>query len=350
MSELTMVAVEGTATEAVRSIEIITEEILFYKQQAGAAILEIGARLLEAKQTLPHGEWLPWLQEKVDFSERTAQRFMKIAEGYEKSDTVTLLGTRKALALLALEPSERDEFTAEKHMVNGEEKTVVDMTAAELERAIRERDEARRALDEERVAGEGAALRLAEVEQDKAKMAEDMKFLKERLEGLNDEVAQKEQELAKLRSKPVDVAVQYRTDPDELQAARNAGAEEAKGKASAEIEKVEKQLERARSEKAKAEAELQHLKASLDAARAKITTITEDAERLRKEAQMAGDKELAAFMIYFETSQEMVKKMTGILQKMDYSGRKETADKLRNALAAMAEQVGKAAHHAETDV
>lgn len=113
---------------ATRSIEVITAEIWLYKQQAGAAILEIGRRLNEAKAQLSHGEWLPWLEEKVEFSEVTAQRFMRLAREYENPSLVTDLGASKALQLLALPASERDDFIAEKHEVNGQEKTVMEMS------------------------------------------------------------------------------------------------------------------------------------------------------------------------------------------------------------------------------
>ena len=56
-----------------RTIEVITEEILDAQQKGGEAVLTIGRCLIEAKSMLPHGAWLPWLNEKVSYSDRTAR-------------------------------------------------------------------------------------------------------------------------------------------------------------------------------------------------------------------------------------------------------------------------------------
>ena len=48
-----------------RTIETITEDILDAQCRGGEAVLTIGRCLIEAKELLPHGEWLPWLNEKV---------------------------------------------------------------------------------------------------------------------------------------------------------------------------------------------------------------------------------------------------------------------------------------------
>ena len=114
-----------------RDLALIEGEILFYKRQAGGAIIEIGRRLIEAKRQLEHGEWLPWLREKVDLSERSAQNFMRLAKEYSKSAEIADLGASKALALLALPPQERERFASEKHDVDGVEKTASEMTASE---------------------------------------------------------------------------------------------------------------------------------------------------------------------------------------------------------------------------
>lgn len=130
---------ESTPVETERGIEAITEEIIFYKNVGGQAVIEIGRRLTEAKAQLKHGEWLPWLREKVEFSETSAQNFMRIAREYGNTHLVGDLGASKALVLLALPASERENFAQEKHVVNGEEKSVSEMSKRELEEAIRQR-------------------------------------------------------------------------------------------------------------------------------------------------------------------------------------------------------------------
>ena len=130
-----------------RTIGAITREILQLKNDAGNAILGIGQRLLEAKAMLPRGEWLPWLTERVEFSERQAQRFMKLAQEWSNPTALSDLGATKALALLALPPEERQKFLSGNHIVDGEEKSVIDMTSRELEKAVKERDEALHAAE-----------------------------------------------------------------------------------------------------------------------------------------------------------------------------------------------------------
>lgn len=148
--ELSKMFSEDDMSEAFeeRDIDVITEEINFYKQQAGMAILEIGKRLVEAKAQLSHGEWLPWLEKKVEFSERSAQQYIRLWKEYGKSATVADLGVRKALVLLALPDTERDSFAGEKHEVNGEEKTAAEMTVKELEKAVAERNAARQEAEQ----------------------------------------------------------------------------------------------------------------------------------------------------------------------------------------------------------
>ena len=321
MSELQIVEQSG-AVEGVRSIEAIEAEIWFYKRQAGRAFIEIGRRLNEAKERLPHGEWLPWLRERVAFSERTAQDFMRLAKEYGESAEIADLGAAKALALMALPVSERAEFAAEKHLVNGEEKTASEMTVKELKEAIREREEAR------------AELSAAEAARDK--MAEDVKFLNERVSGLVEEVSQRERELKALRERPAEVAVKEVVDTAAVEKARAEGEEAARKAADAELQKAKEALAAAKEKGKKAKQQLQELEEAVRQAKA-------DAEKARKEKQLAGDKDLAAFTVLFEQTQQNVNRMADTLRKMDGDGRGETADKLRKALEALAGAVTMAA-------
>ena len=115
MFDISRFAQAAQAPASERNIEAITSEILQLKNDAGNAILGIGQRLLEAKAILPHGEWLPWLTEQVEFSERQAQRFMKLAQEWANPTALSDLGATKALALLALPPEERQKFLSENH-------------------------------------------------------------------------------------------------------------------------------------------------------------------------------------------------------------------------------------------
>lgn len=206
---------ESAPVETERGIETITEEIIFYKNVGGQAVIEIGRRLTEAKAQLKHGEWLPWLREKVEFSETSAQNFMRIAREYGNTHLVGDLGASKALVLLALPASERENFASEKHLVNGEEKSVSEMSKRELEEAIRqrklaelERDKMQRELDEQRKANEEAAAEMQKAQEaaEAARAAvEDAKSISL---AAQERTAELERELKALREKPVDVAVQ----------------------------------------------------------------------------------------------------------------------------------------------
>lgn len=67
--------------------------------------IKAGELLLQAKELVNHGEWLPWLKSNVSFSERTAQNYMRVFqrknEILEKSATVADLSYKAAINLLA---------------------------------------------------------------------------------------------------------------------------------------------------------------------------------------------------------------------------------------------------------
>ena len=315
-----------TLTPGERDIETITGEILEAKRAGGEAILTIGRCLIEAKEQLPHGEWLPWLNERVEFSERQARRFMQLYRECSNRPALADLGATKALALLALPAEEREQFVAEHN--------VVDMTSRQLQQAIKERDEAR-------AAAEHAQADAAAAEQARAKMADDMRLLNARLEGSREDRDQAirdreqaiqdadrlEKELAELKARPVDVAVETVVDQEAIDKAR---AEAVAG--------MQDKLDRAKAAKEKAE---EKRKAAEEA----LAATQEQLERLRREekrAELSSDKDLAQFKLLFGQAQETVNKMHGILLKVK-SRDEDAAGRLGKALRALAEAVGRCA-------
>lgn len=145
-------------------LAVLAGEINFIKEQARDAIqqmafrsaVEIGRRLVEAKEQVAHGEWGAWLEENVQYSQDTATRFMNIYRGFAvngNSAPVRNLTFTQAVALLGIKDAgEREAFMSEKHEVtdrSGETsmKSVEDMSKRELEKAIRELNQTKANLE-----------------------------------------------------------------------------------------------------------------------------------------------------------------------------------------------------------
>ncbi len=123
------------------NIEKTTAEILILKDQTAQNIIEIGKRLIKVKDNLPHGEYLNWLENSVDFTERTAQRFVKVAITFSNTTPVSHLGSRKLFALAGLDEEDRQEIM--------QENNVEDMTTRELEQVIKEKKQIKEQLEAE---------------------------------------------------------------------------------------------------------------------------------------------------------------------------------------------------------
>lgn len=77
-----------------------TGEIKSLMRRTAQDIIEIGLKLTEVKARLGHGSFGGWLKAEFEWSERTAQNFMRVADAF-KSATVADLIAPKALYLLA---------------------------------------------------------------------------------------------------------------------------------------------------------------------------------------------------------------------------------------------------------
>ena len=244
---------------------------------------------------------------------------MRLSREWSNPTTLSDLGASKALMLLALPEPERDQFM--------EDHNVIDMSARQLEQAIKDRDEARKAA-------ETAQAEASAAEQARAKMEEDMALLNARLSGAQEDreqaaqaVARLEAQLAELKEKPVEVAVETVVDPEAIEKARAEAVAEMQGK----LDKAKEAKAKVDERRKQAEASVEILKKSID-----------EMERKEKKAALGADKDLAQFEVLFDQTQSNVYKMQGILLKV--RGRDETAaGKLCKAIQALAEAVGRCA-------
>lgn len=121
-----------------RTIEEISASIRAHAASMCMSYIAIGRDLIEAKGKLSHGEWMPWLQD-MGFSSSAASNYMRLAREIPPDSMIGALPVSKALALLQLPAGERETFA--------QANNIEDQSAEEIRRLIRERDEARQALE-----------------------------------------------------------------------------------------------------------------------------------------------------------------------------------------------------------
>ena len=227
-------------------------EINFIKRQALETLLlasvQIGERLSNAKELVPHGQWTAWLKEKVDYSQSTADNLMRIYREYgdeqislsgkSKSQTFANLTYSQAVALFALPEHQREEFV--------EQHDISDMSIKELKEAI-------------------AAQKAAEAERDAARAE---------TEAARMTLAATRREMGVIESE-AKTAGKERDDANKKAAKAIAEADKANNKA----------------EKAKSEAE--RLQKELDAANARMQELTAAPAEISEEDRAAIEEEIA---------------------------------------------------------
>ncbi|MDU7453129.1 DUF3102 domain-containing protein [Clostridium saudiense] len=195
-----------------RTPEVIAAEINSIKEQTRKVVLynsiEIGRKLVEAKELVPHGEWGNWLEEAVDYSKSTANNLMKIFEEYG-SDQITLLDNNlksqafgnlnysQAVLLLGLPSEEREKFV--------EENKVDEMSTRELKKAIADLKKANKEKDNALKERDEAMEKLNALEESNRILEETFNEGAEERKSLEEKVKKLEKEIEEVKtSKPVE--------------------------------------------------------------------------------------------------------------------------------------------------
>ena len=259
-----------------RTLPVIISEIHIIEQNVTKTALEgavqIGARLQEAKEQIGHGNFEDWCQENLNYSKRTAERFMKLAtefggENSLLSNTTALshFSITKALSLLKVPEEERETFV--------EEHKIEDMTTRELEEEIKrlkeEKEEAEEEAESLRTGREDAEAEVnkmsREVEELKRQLqdaeknavdAAEINILKEKLEKEKTKAKEAQEKLKKekaVRQEKIDAEIEKRKADMQKEAETKAGkvlqkAEEERKGLQSENEALKRKLANAGNE------------------------------------------------------------------------------------------------------
>jgi chromosome segregation ATPase len=307
-----------------RTPELIAAEINNIKNQTRKMMLynsiEIGRRLLEAKTLVAHGEWGKWLQESVDYSQRTATNLMRIFEEYgaeqltllgdnAKSQALANLSYTQAISLLGLPEEEREKFI--------ENNDLDSMSTRELQQAIKERDEALNKMED-----------FKKIANDKSKEALQLLEEKQKAE------AEKRTSEKVLRETQADVKrlqEALKKEREALKAAEDAGDNEGAEQLKETLKKTESDLNWASERILDLEKQLKEK--PIEATVATIEKVPEEVEKelenLRRKALMGSAAE--KFSIYFDELVKDFQKLLGVLAEIEGADQ-ETHSKYKNAI------------------
>lgn len=332
--EIKEVSFEEIESET-RLKQLAVEIVTFDRQAKITAVscaIEIGERLLEAKDLVPHGEWGNWLKKNVNYSQSTANNFMRLYKEYgndhgslfttlTNSQTIMNLDVSKALALTVLPPEEREEFVSE-HDVES-------MSTRDLKEALQENKELKQQLEEKERQITQSASQLDIAINERQKMQDK----------LNESVN---------RNAGYEKSLQLKIDAAKRLEAEKKAAEEKQKESEKKAQELQRKMEELKSQKPevdqqvigelRAEAEkeaerrfaqeIEKLRAEKEKAEQKATEAEEKNRQLQSKANNEQSKELIVFDEKFKSFQDSYNQINQLIAKMEGP----TADKVRGAV------------------
>lgn len=335
MSEIVTVRDIDTITTEIKTIEMQVAKMAIY------GCIEIGRRLVEAKEIVGHGGWGKYLAENVRYSQQWATNLMNLYreyghqqeslfENFANSKSFGNLDVTKHILLLAVPVEERSEFV--------EANDVEHKSVAELKAVIRERDEAFAARDAAISARDDNLRELAAMDEENKRITAGMAEAADKLDAKDAELEQLQGKLKAADEKQAAEAKKVEALIKKLKAATDAEAkvraELAQARANPEVpdavmEELRKGMEADIAASATAEIRKELAAAQEQAAKAdKARAVAEEqvAEAQRR-IQMA-NPDMVQFSTYLTEAQDQFKKMVNALKKIAATA-PATAEKLK---------------------
>jgi hypothetical protein len=315
-----------------RTADVIASEIIGIKEAARktlqaiatSAAVEIGKRLKEAKALVPYGAWGEWLRVNVDYSERTAQNLLRLAEESAKESFGSLmeLNYTQAVQLIGLPVAERAELL--------QDNDVTELSTRELQELVEKykRESADRQQTIDGLLGEDGAVAVAENAKEQAEgRAEDDRKARERAErdakAAQEKADRAAREAADAKKKAEVAEKQAQRLEDELKAFRDRQTEIKEPQALAEVAATVVQV---------IPPEVQdELDALREKERQRQAADTAAADAMRREGAEY------TFRILYDQFTGQFKKLTEAISQMSPENQNKYAEALRKAMSKMAE-------------
>ena len=305
--------------------DTITTEILMLKQQISQNIIEIGKRLILVKEGLPHGEWGKYLEEKVEFSQQTAQRFMKVATEFPNSSTLRNLSQSKVFALLSLPQEDRESFI--------KENPVNEMTTRELQQAIKDRDKAEKEKNDAENNLKIYQMKLNQARIDSKQLEDDKLLFESKLKTMEDTLQKEKDKLKKEKANSKEEIAKLQTFIGE---AKVSGNDEEVVRLQASLQEIQNDLDSSAQKIDELEAQLKERPIDVITAEPVIIekvpeeTIKE-LQELREKANKSDDDSVIKFKIYYTELQKNFTEQLKLLAEMKKNS-PENYEKCKDAI------------------
>jgi hypothetical protein len=88
-------------TDEVREINRLADELLKLGRQTIEKAIRIGELLTQKKAKVAYGDWNLWMEVNLNFSPRTAQRWMRLYQDFDKRKTDTMADLESGFNILS---------------------------------------------------------------------------------------------------------------------------------------------------------------------------------------------------------------------------------------------------------
>ena len=328
MSEIVTVRDIDTITTEIKTIEMQVAKMAIY------GCIEIGRRLVEAKEIVGHGGWGKYLAENVRYSQQWATNLMNLYreyggaqeslfENFANSKSFGNIDVTKHILLLAVPAEERTEFA--------EVNDVENKSVQELKAAIRDRDANLQAANEQAARAEKAEAEVEKLTASVIQQADALDTKDAELERLQGQVKAAEEKQAAADKKVETLKKKLKAATDGEAQAR---AELSQAKANPEVpesmmEQLRREVEADAAEKATEQIRKELTAAQEEAARAEKARVAaeEKAAEAQRKIQLANPN-MVIFKTHLKEVQDQFCKMVGALVLIAAEDR-ATAEKLK---------------------